>query len=85
MKLYECAVGGAKYWAAALHPEHALELLYIVGESQGSDPEDFEEATFAELGRDRAEQINFPNDGHSLWEEFRISDEPRILGCTEWP
>jgi hypothetical protein len=85
MKLFECDVGGAKYWVRALHPEHARELLYVVGEEQGSDPEDFEEATIAELPRSRAEEIRIENRG-SLWDEYRLSEtEPEVLGCSEWP
>jgi hypothetical protein len=86
LKLFECNTGGAKYWCAALHAEHARELLLIVSEEQGSDPEPIEDARIYEIPETRAKEIDFPNDGRSLWEEFRLSDvEPRVLGCTEWP
>lgn len=89
--LFEAAVGGATYWVAALHANHARELLYVVGEETGSDSEDFEEAIIAECAQARAEKLNFKSDdpgdleSRSMWAEFLREDKPRVIACSEWP
>ncbi len=89
LKIFQAAVGGATYWVAALHPEHARELLYVVCEDQGTDPEDFEEATISECSEERARELKCNTDTErgtvSMWDELKHSEEPRVLACSEWP
>lgn len=88
-KLYECHVGGATYWVAALHEDHARECLYAECEQSGADSEDVDDAKIAECPQDRAERLRFASgdDEHrSMFGEFqRGSYWPRIIACSEWP
>lgn len=86
-KLYECKVGSATYWVAALHANHAHELLYVVGEEMGADAEDFEEAKIVELAEAQGLKVNTDTGRGTvpLWELFLESAEPRIIACSEWP
>jgi hypothetical protein len=90
--LFEAAVGGATYWIAALHIEHARELLYAESETMGhDDADDIDDATITECPLARAEKLNFKSDepdepaSRSMWAEFLREDKPRVIACSEWP
>jgi hypothetical protein len=84
MKLYEVNAGGAMYWIAARDRAQALRLFYRDVDDGGLETEQF---IIGELDEARARSLPFTDDDAvtcPLWEEFKHTKTPQVLGCSEW-